>query len=111
MLARCGIHHGGDHHRRRRCRIRSVLEMHYGLEGRIAIVSGGSRGIGKAIARTLGNEGASVMLAARNQSDLDDTAAELEALAPGRVDVVAADMTDPASVDRVVAATHSRFGS
>src|ERR1700722_1092579 len=85
--------------------------MHYGLDGKIAIVSGGSRGIGKAVARTLVSEGASVMIAARTQQGLDDAAAELDALAPGRVDAIAADMTDPTSVDRVVAATHSRFGS
>jgi 3-oxoacyl-[acyl-carrier protein] reductase len=84
--------------------------MDYGLEGKVAVVSGGSRGIGRAIARTLVTEGASVMLAARTQAHLDTTAAELDALAPGHVDAVAADMTDPADVERVVALTRQRFG-
>lgn len=84
--------------------------MDYGLGGRVAIVSGGSRGIGRAIGRTLAGEGASVMLAARTRSHLDEAAAMIDAAAPGRVDVVAADMTDPADVERVVAAARSRFG-
>ena len=53
--------------------------MEYGIAGRVAIVSGGSRGIGRAIARTLASEGASVVIAARTQSHLDDAATELEA--------------------------------
>ena len=84
--------------------------MDYGLEGKVALVSGGSRGIGRAIARTLVAEGASVMIAARTQSHLDAAASELDALAPGRVDAIAADMTDPAAVARVVAAARARFG-
>jgi 3-oxoacyl-[acyl-carrier protein] reductase len=84
--------------------------MDYGLEGKVAIVSGGSRGIGRAIATTLVAEGASVLLAARTQSHLDDAAAEIDKVGPGRVDALAADMTVPAEVDRVVAACRSRFG-
>jgi 3-oxoacyl-[acyl-carrier protein] reductase len=84
--------------------------MDYGLEGKVAIVSGGSRGIGRAIARTLAGEGASVMLAARTRSHLDDAASEIDRIAPGRVDVAAADMTDPAEVDQVAVATRARFG-
>src|SRR5439155_8736765 len=84
--------------------------MDYGLDGKVAVVSGGSRGIGRAIARTLAQEGASVMLAARTQSHLDDATAKIDKLAPGRVDAVSADMTDPTNVDQVVAATKARFG-
>jgi 3-oxoacyl-[acyl-carrier protein] reductase len=84
--------------------------MDYGLQGKVAVVSGGSRGIGRAIARTLVAEGVSVMLAARTQSYLDDAGAELEEVAPGQVDAVAADMTDAADVERVVQAARARFG-
>ena len=84
--------------------------MDYGLDGRVAVVSGASRGIGRAIAHALASEGAMVMLAARTRSHLDDAAAELDAVAPGRVDAVAADMTDPGDVERVVAAARARFG-
>jgi len=84
--------------------------MDYGITDRVAIVSGGSRGIGRAIAESLLGEGAFVMLAARTQEALDDTAAALDATAPGRVAAVAADMTDPADVARVVDATRAGFG-
>jgi NAD(P)-dependent dehydrogenase (short-subunit alcohol dehydrogenase family) len=47
------------------------------LRGKRAIVTGGSRGIGKAVARELALEGARVVIAARNRSSLDDVAAEL----------------------------------
>jgi 3-oxoacyl-[acyl-carrier protein] reductase len=81
-----------------------------GLQGRVAIVSGGSRGIGRAIATELAREGAQVVLAARRQGDLDEAAAAIDALHPGQVDAVSADMTDVDAVHRVVAAANQRFG-
>jgi 3-oxoacyl-[acyl-carrier protein] reductase len=85
--------------------------MDYGLDGKVAIVSGGSRGIGKAIALMLATEGVSVMLAARTESDLQSAAAEIAAVAGDRVATDAADMTNPSDVDRVVAVTRDRFGA
>jgi len=85
--------------------------MDYQLDGRVAIVSGGSRGIGRAIAETLAREGARVVIASRTESYLDEAAGSLESAAPGRVHAVAADMTDPADIDRVVSAARSRFGT
>jgi 3-oxoacyl-[acyl-carrier protein] reductase len=76
----------------------------------VAIVSGGSRGIGFASARELATEGCSVVLAARTQRDLDDAAAAIDAVAPGRVAAVSADMTDAEGVARVVAHARERFG-
>jgi 3-oxoacyl-[acyl-carrier protein] reductase len=84
--------------------------MDYGLQRKVAVVSGASRGIGKAIAATLASEGASVMLAARNAADLDDAAAEVDALGDGRVETMAADMTNPAEVELVAVATRARLG-
>jgi 3-oxoacyl-[acyl-carrier protein] reductase len=81
-----------------------------GLQGKVAIVSGGSRGIGLATARELATEGCSVVIAARTQSYLDDAAAQIDAEAPGRVSACSADMTTADGVQAVVAHTHERFG-
>ncbi|MDO8363413.1 MAG: SDR family oxidoreductase [Actinomycetota bacterium] len=84
--------------------------MDYGINDKVAIVSGGSRGIGRAIAEALLGEGAFVMISARTEVTLAAAAVELDALAPGRVAAVAADMTDPDGVQAVVDATRARFG-
>ena len=52
--------------------------MDLGLQGKYALVTGGSRGIGKAIARELAREGADVVIASRTLSDLEQTAREIE---------------------------------
>ena len=51
--------------------------MDLDLAGKVAIVTGGSRGIGKAIARQLAEEGVDVVIAARGREQLDATAAEI----------------------------------
>jgi 3-oxoacyl-[acyl-carrier protein] reductase len=84
--------------------------MDYGLEGKVAVVSGGSRGIGQAIASALAQEGASVVIAARTRSHLVDAAAEIDAVAPGKVQPITADMTSLADVERVVSFARERFG-
>jgi 3-oxoacyl-[acyl-carrier protein] reductase len=84
--------------------------MDLGLQGRVALVSGASAGIGYAVAEELARAGCSVMLTARTQSRLDDAASSIEALAPGQVDTVSGDMTEPDDVQRAVAATRERFG-
>jgi 3-oxoacyl-[acyl-carrier protein] reductase len=84
--------------------------MEYGLGGKVAVVSGGSRGIGRAIASALAGEGASVMITARNATNLEAAEAELDTLYPGQIGSIAADMTDPAAVGTVVEAARARFG-
>jgi len=77
--------------------------------GKIALVTGANRGIGRAIALQLAREGAEVMLAARNQSLLDATAHEIMGM--GRqVGVCAIDLRAPSSADQLVAATTAAFG-
>jgi len=59
--------------------------MDLGLQGKHAIVTGGSRGIGKAIARELAREGVDVAIVARNKGDLEATARELAAATNRRI--------------------------
>lgn len=69
--------------------------MDLGLAGRRAIVTGGSKGLGKAIAAELMAEGAVVTICSRNADELDATAAEL---GPGPVTAIACDVTEPEQV-------------
>jgi NAD(P)-dependent dehydrogenase (short-subunit alcohol dehydrogenase family) len=73
------------------------------LKGKRAIVTGASRGIGKAIARQLAEEGVDVVIAARNLDALSQTAAELARETGGRIVPIAADTGDDASVAALVA--------
>jgi NAD(P)-dependent dehydrogenase (short-subunit alcohol dehydrogenase family) len=77
--------------------------MDLGLHDKHAIVTGGSRGIGKAIARELAREGADVAIVARNKADLEATARELAAETNRRIVPLAADVTSKEQVDRMVA--------
>src|SRR6478672_5746039 len=78
------------------------------LEGRVALVTGASRGIGRAIAGALAKKGATVIAAARGEHAAE-AAAEISA-AGGRAEAATLDVTDPASVDAVVAGAMERHG-
>lgn len=83
--------------------------MDLGLAGRVAIVGGASRGMGRAIAAALVREGAAVTLCARRPAVLEQAAADLAAGAANRVLAVAADLSRPDDVARVVAETLTRW--
>ncbi len=80
------------------------------LKGKRALVTGGSRGIGKAIARVLAQEGADVALLARNVQVLDAAAAELAAETGRKVVGVSADTTRDAQVRIAVAEAARQLG-
>lgn len=83
--------------------------MDLGLRGKVAIVTGGSRGIGRAIALGLAAEGVNVAISARGERDLAATVAELQAQGVQAIGV-AGDMTRPADIERLVAETVAAFG-
>lgn len=80
------------------------------LAGKSAIVTGGSRGVGKAIARELAAEGAAVAIVARNLDPLAAAAREIEADTRGRVVPITADTTSDESVRQMVAAAAEQLG-
>lgn len=83
--------------------------MKLGLENRVALVSGGSAGMGRAIALELAAEGASVAIVARREGPLAETRAEIEA-AGGKAVAISADMSSEAGVKQAVAATREALG-
>jgi NAD(P)-dependent dehydrogenase (short-subunit alcohol dehydrogenase family) len=84
--------------------------MELGLDGKVAIVTGGSKGIGRATALGLVAEGASVLVCARGKEALDQVVATVDAAARERVAALPADLTDGAAIKRVVAHCVEQFG-
>src|SRR5215470_156611 len=84
--------------------------MDLGLKGKVAIVTGGSRGIGEASARALAREGVNVVICARGMDDLTEAARSIQAETGGQVVPLQADVERSEDVRRLVAATVERFG-
>jgi 3-oxoacyl-[acyl-carrier protein] reductase len=79
------------------------------LEGKVAIVTGASSGIGKAIALTFGREGARTVVAARREKLCEQVAARIQEGGSEAV-AVTTDVTDEEQVNRLISATVQRFG-
>jgi 3-oxoacyl-[acyl-carrier protein] reductase len=80
--------------------------MDLGLDGRVCVVTGASRGIGLAVSRRLVDEGARVLMVARGEERLARAAQEVGA----GVEWIAADVTDPDCVERIVATAVEQLG-
>lgn len=83
-----------------------AARMDLGLTDRVALVTASSKGLGLGAARALSEEGAKVVLCAREAERLDGVAASL----PGPTLAIAADVTDPATPSMLIGAAVERFG-
>jgi 3-oxoacyl-[acyl-carrier protein] reductase len=83
--------------------------MDFGLSGKVALVSGGSKGIGRAISEELGQEGCRVVVTARGAQAVDETVSAIRA-AGGAAVGVPADFTVKADIERVVSEGRAAFG-
>ena len=81
----------------------------FDLEGRVALVTGASRGIGRDLIVALAGAGATVVAAARSADDAGDVVAEVRAEG-GRAEAVTMDLTDRSSIDRAIAEAVDRCG-
>lgn len=84
--------------------------MDLGLKGKHAIVTGGSQGIGKAIARELAREGVDVAIVARKKEPLEAVAKELSKETGGKVIALACDVTSKEQVEAMVAEADKQLG-
>src|SRR5512132_2040909 len=81
--------------------------MDLGLQGKVALVTASSKGLGRATAQALSEEGAKVVMCARNQDALTEAAKAM----PGETLAIQADVTDPTAPQRLVDAALDRFGA
>lgn len=83
--------------------------MDLGLIGKVALVSGGSKGMGRAAAEELAREGARVLVVARGQEAIDETVAAIRR-SGGVAEGLSADMTDPEGIAAAITTCHERLG-
>ncbi|MBB4614234.1 SDR family NAD(P)-dependent oxidoreductase [Novosphingobium taihuense] len=87
-----------------------MLNQKAPLAGKVAIVTGGGRGVGRGIAIALSEQGASVVLTGRTESQLTACANEISELTGGQVSHMVATVGERHDADRTVATTLARFG-
>jgi len=83
--------------------------MDLGIKGKVAMITGGSRGIGKASALELAKEGCNIVVSARTESDLQKAEEEIKSLGVETL-AVPADLEKPEDVEKLVSAAYDKFG-
>ena len=84
--------------------------MDLGLSDKVAIITGGSDGIGKAAAQSMAQEGARVVIVARRPDVLEEAAQDIKAATEGQVLPISADVTNPDSARNIVQSTLDQYG-
>lgn len=84
--------------------------MDLGLAGKVAVITGGSQGIGKATAIAMGSEGTSVAICARNHDRLNHAAQQIRDVTGTQVLALQADIRYPDQIEHFITATVARFG-
>jgi NAD(P)-dependent dehydrogenase (short-subunit alcohol dehydrogenase family) len=82
----------------------------FDLTGKVAIITGSSRGIGRAIAERMADHGAKVVISSRKAGPCDEVAAEINAAHPGHAIAIPANISSKADLQRLVDETRKAFG-
>jgi len=84
--------------------------MDLGLQGKKAVVTGASAGIGKAVTRALAQEGVDVAICGRRKEPLEAAAAEIAKATGRKIIPIAADLTKPADAENFIKQAHAALG-
>ena len=82
----------------------------FDLTGKVALMTGASKGMGRAMAEALAEHGATVIISSRKQDQCDEVAAAINARHPGRAHAIAANIGRKEDLERLVAETHDTAG-
>lgn len=87
------------------------MENLFNLDGKVAVVTGGAGGIGRALALGLSQSGAKVVVSSRNQQAIDEVAKQIESSTGNQTLAIAADVTDENSIDELVKRTLAKLAT
>lgn len=85
------------------------MTSRFDLTGRTALVTGGSKGLGKSMALGFAEHGADLMICSRNSGELEATAIEIRSATGRRVEFTVADLSSRSDIESLVAATKEKF--